>query len=154
MTPALRRPVILIGAARSGTKMLGETLNRHPDLFVLREPTAVWRYGRAYGSTDLRPPSDAKPAVCAYIRRAFEKELRASGKPRFAEKTPSNCLRIPFINAVFPDALFFTCCGTGGTPPSPPWISGKACATVRYAFLDRRRRRNVRAGTSNGSRNL
>lgn len=102
----LRRPAILIGAARSGTKMLAETLNRHPDLFVLREPTAIWRYGRAYSRTDQRPASDAAPAARAYIRRAFEKQLRASGKPRFAEKTPSNCLRMPFIDKVFPDALF------------------------------------------------
>ena len=104
--PTLQKPVILIGAARSGTKMLAELLNRHPDLFVLREPTAVWRYGRAYSRTDLRPPTDATEKTRAYIRRAFAEALRESGKPRFAEKTPSNCMRIPFIDRVFPDAQF------------------------------------------------
>ena len=53
--------------------------------------------------------------VAAALRVAFEAQLRdRDGNPppddgaplRMLEKTPKNALRVPFLNAVFPDALF------------------------------------------------
>ncbi len=63
--------------------------------------------------------ADATAEVARALREAFAKDLRnADGtrllelgqeqlrQLRFLEKTPKNALRIPFLRAVFPDALF------------------------------------------------
>lgn len=70
------------------------------------EPKYVWRYGRPTAPDDRREAIEAKPAIKRYIRRTFGRFAEQAGKPRFMEKTPSNCFRIPFIHAVLPNALF------------------------------------------------
>jgi len=47
----------------------------------------------------------ARPKVVKNIRQAFEKYERTHGGV-VVEKTPSNVLRIPFINEVFPEARY------------------------------------------------
>lgn len=102
----LDRPIIVLGAARSGTTMMGEILGRHPDVAYWIEPKYIWRYGAARAGHDRRTRADATETVARYIRGRFERFTRRMGKARFAEKTPSNCLRVAFIDAVLPDCLF------------------------------------------------
>lgn len=102
----LDRPIVLIGAARSGTTLLGDLVARHPEVAYWLEPKYVWRYRAAFRSSDVRGAGDATPGVVRYIRGRFSDFVRERGKSRFAEKTPSNCFRIPFIDEVLPDALY------------------------------------------------
>lgn len=102
----LDRPIVVVGAARSGTSMTSRVLQRHPDVAFWMEPKYVWRYGRPLAPDDLRPASDATPRVRRYIRGAFERFTEAQGRPRFMEKTPSNCFRLPFVEAVLPEARY------------------------------------------------
>lgn len=102
----LDRPIFLIGAARSGTKIIGQTLAAHPALAFWDEPKYVWRHGDHGATHDARPPEAATPAVTAAIRERFEHFLRKSGRARFLEKTPSNCFRVRFMHRIFPDGLF------------------------------------------------
>ena len=104
--PDLERPVFIIGAARSGTTMLGELLSRHPDVAYWLEPKYIWRYGNPLASDDVRSAGEADSKTKRYIRNRFARFLKKRDKARFVEKTPSNVFRIAFINAVFPDALF------------------------------------------------
>jgi hypothetical protein len=60
-------------------------------------------YGNAYRSNDVLTAEDLTPRIASYIDNKFAKLLEDSGKPRLVEKTPSNCLRIPFIYALYPD---------------------------------------------------
>jgi hypothetical protein len=103
---SLDRPIFVIGAARSGTTLLGEVVSRHPDVSYWIEPKYIWRYRGAHSRSDVRVAEEATPQVAAYIRRRFERHAARDGRPRFAEKTPSNCLRIPFMNKIFQDGLF------------------------------------------------
>lgn len=103
---ALTRPIVVLGAARSGTTLTADLLAHHPDLAYWIEPRYVWNYGRPLAPDDRRGAADATPHVRRYIRRAFERYAVARGKARFMEKTPSNCFRVPFVHAVLPDALF------------------------------------------------
>ncbi len=105
-TDQLRQPIFIIGAARSGTEMLGDLLCRHPAVAYWIEPKYIWRYGRPAADSDVREASEASPPVSAYIRSRFAAFARRRGKTRFMEKTPSNCFRISFIDRVFPDGLF------------------------------------------------
>lgn len=103
---SLDRPIVVVGAARSGTTFVGELVAHHPDVAYWVEPKYVWEYaGRASGD-DVRDADDATPGVRRYIRRRFARFAAAQGKPRFAEKTPSNCFRVPFVEAVLPDARY------------------------------------------------
>lgn len=101
----MTRPVIVLGAPRAGTSVLGRLLEAHPKLVHVKEPRLVWRYGND-GLSDLLPPEAARPEVVAYIRKYFEGLLGDTPGARIIEKTPSNSLRVPFIEKVFPNAQY------------------------------------------------
>jgi len=101
----LRRPILVIGSPRSGTTLLAEVLQHHPDLAYVEEPRLTWRLGNDRKSDMLRP-SDARPPVRAGIRKAFAEMVRAAGRTRLLEKTPSNSLRLGFVDRIFPDARY------------------------------------------------
>jgi len=101
----VERPIIILGAARSGTTLLArKVLARHPEIAFWPEPAYVWRHGHAYRRHDVLQPSDATPRVRRYIEAQFSRHLAASGGKRFMEKTPGNCFRMPFVLEVFPRA--------------------------------------------------
>lgn len=83
---------------------MGKVFARHPRVAYWEEPRHVWTWGSGYRTDDLLTEADATPKVAAHIRQTFARYTESKSADRFAEKTPSNCLRIPFIRAVFPDA--------------------------------------------------
>ena len=101
----LVKPVVVVGSARSGTTILGELLQVHSTLHGIREPRLTWRYGNDSKSDMLRA-SDARPDVIAHIRNKFAQQVRDDGRIRLLEKTPSNSLRMEFVDRVFPDCKF------------------------------------------------
>jgi Sulfotransferase family len=100
----LRKPILVLGAPRSGTATLAGVLKAHPDVAYLREPRLVWRVGND-DKSDMLEPSDARAEVRARIRSTFASMVREQGRSRMLEKTPSNSLRIGFIDQIFPDCL-------------------------------------------------
>lgn len=105
LDPLLHRPIIVIGAPRSGTTLLGNLLKHHPALAYLEEPRLTWRFGNDRKS-DLLRPEDARPGVRKHIRMSFAKAVRDAGKQRLLEKTPSNALRLGFVEQVLPGCQF------------------------------------------------
>lgn len=97
-------PVVLLGTHRSGTTWLGSVLSQHPDLAYLEEPRHLWSWGNADLPDERLTAEHARPEVVEHIRNAFEREVERRGKSRLIEKTPSNCLRVPFVRAVYPEA--------------------------------------------------
>ena len=97
-------PIILVGTHRSGTSWLTRVFEQHPDLACWMEPRYVWSWGNNYKPNDVLTEQDAKPHITRHIRARFETFVRSQGKHRLFEKTPSNCLRLSFIHAVFPEA--------------------------------------------------
>jgi hypothetical protein len=106
MRQELKRPIFIIGAARSGTTLIGDILKRHTDIAYWIEPKYIWRYRNATSSTDIRKEEEATLEVQKYIHSKFSNYVKQCKKKRFMEKTPSNCFRIPFIHKIFPDGLF------------------------------------------------
>lgn len=99
------RPVIILGAPRAGTSVLGRMLAAHPAFVHVKEPRFVWRYGND-GLSDALPPGAARPEVIRHIHRHFDAAVAARPGARLLEKTPSNSLRVPFVDKVFPDAQY------------------------------------------------
>jgi len=99
-------PIILIGAARSGTTLVGDVLSKHPDIAYWIEPKYIWKYKNPNLKNDFRYAKEASEKVSTYIKLKFLKIVIKSDKKRFLEKTPSNCFRVPFINEVYKDAVF------------------------------------------------
>jgi hypothetical protein len=100
----LKKPILIIGAARSGTTLLNRILRAHPEISCLAEPSFVWRRGRARLRHEMYPASAATPKVVAQIRERFRAVALAKGGARILEKTPANSLRLGFVLTVFPDA--------------------------------------------------
>jgi len=99
----LRKPVCIIGAARSGTTILGQLLANHPDVAYWEEPKYLWQYRKPHASHDKRSSEEATARVRSYIRSQLAQHVRRSDANRLVEKTPSNCFRVPFVYRVLPD---------------------------------------------------
>ncbi len=102
-------PVIIIGAGRSGTNILRDTLCNIDGFTTWNcdEINPIWRHGNLGAKYDEFDATMATPSVKRFIRHAFHQQWQRSGKPNYiVEKTCANSLRIPFIAQVFPEAKF------------------------------------------------
>lgn len=101
----LTKPIVIVGAGRSGMSFLAELLERYGSLAVIEEPRLIWKYGNDHKS-DMLHPEDARPEVIADIRSTFAMLIRKQGKQRLVDVTPGTSLRLGFVNRVFPDCRF------------------------------------------------
>lgn len=100
-------PIIIIGAARSGTKFLRDVLaSGSGAACVPYDVNYVWRYRVGWERDDVLDPSELTDARRAFIRESLSRIARQRSGQRIVEKTVANTLRVPFVNAVYPDAVF------------------------------------------------
>ena len=105
MTGSDLRPVVLIGAARSGTKIMRDSLavalaaNAVP-----YDVGYVWRYGNESREDDCLTPADIRPRTRSLVRRFLAGYAGPDG--RVVEKTVGNTLRVPFVADLLPEAVF------------------------------------------------
>lgn len=110
MSQAGPSPVILIGAARSGTKYLRQLLAAsEAACAVPYDVNYIWRTGNERHPDDRLDPASCTDAMARRIRRQLAKQAgahRAPGCRFLVEKTVSNTLRVPFVHRVYPEARF------------------------------------------------
>lgn len=113
------RPILLISTPRSGSTLLFETLEKAPGLFTpggeshgrIERIPGLFPGERGWDSNRLTQ-ADATAETIEALSRGFYADARdragnsPDGPIRFLEKTPKNALRIPFFDAVWPDAHF------------------------------------------------
>ncbi|MGZ8688370.1 MAG: sulfotransferase family protein, partial [Gaiellaceae bacterium] len=102
------RPVLVVGCPRSGTSMLLQALLRSPELTsVQSEGHILWDEFRRPGDhgwdSDGRTAAQVTAREREYVYCAIRLFVRHG---RFVDKTPENCLRIGYLNELFPDATF------------------------------------------------
>jgi hypothetical protein len=118
------RPVIILAAPRSGSTLLFETLSECVDAWTIGgeshaviESLPALNPGSGMISSNRLTATHAAGGVADMMRRRFARQLRDRdgreffrnpriGPVRFLEKTPKNSLRLPFLDAIFPDALY------------------------------------------------
>ena len=102
-------PIIIIGAGRSGTNILRDTLTSINgfETWPCDEINPIWRHGNLFWPDDEIPVENVTPAISKFIRNQFLKFWQTVGKPQFiVEKTCANSLRVPFVKEIFPEARF------------------------------------------------
>ncbi|MET4130193.1 sulfotransferase [Roseovarius sp. MBR-6] len=103
------QPVVIIGAARSGTNALRDMLVQLPGVatWPCDEINPIWRHGNIRHPDDELPDTAARDDVRRFVRGAFRNIWKAQGRPDIViEKTCANSLRVPFVAAVLPEAKF------------------------------------------------
>lgn len=99
-------PVIVLGAARSGTSVLRDAIAAHLGLpAVPFDINYVWKYGNYDVPHDELGPERLTPGRARFIRGYIER-YAARGSAAVVEKTVSNTLRVAFVRAVLPECRF------------------------------------------------
>ncbi len=102
------RPVIVVGCSRAGTTLVYKTLSESHELGTLqRETHDYW--------ADLHPPADKNWDTHALDARDASDRDRDTvsryfyswtGRHRWVDKNNQNGLCVPYLHALFPDAVF------------------------------------------------
>jgi hypothetical protein len=101
-------PVIIIGAPRSGTNILRDTLSSIGNVgtWDCDEIPYIWLYGNKKYSTDILTPNHTTSNVKQYIRNQFSKLGEELQVENVLEKTCANSLRVDFVDSIFPEAKY------------------------------------------------
>lgn len=106
--PIRLKPVIIIGAPRSGTNMLRDVLTNLADIatWPCDEINYIWRHGNMHHPSDELNSGMVCADVAEYIRRQFDWVARRYQARIVVEKTCANSLRVPFVDSVVPEAQY------------------------------------------------
>ncbi|NEQ64710.1 MAG: sulfotransferase [Symploca sp. SIO2D2] len=102
------QPIIIIGAGRSGTNMLRNTLTQLPGFgtWPCDEINYIWRHGNVTKPTDAFSPELATSEIKSFIREKFNQLALKNSLSYVVEKTCANSLRVGFVHQIFPNAKF------------------------------------------------
>ena len=102
------RPVVIVGAPRSGTNMLRDVLCALPGFgtWPCDEINYIWRHGNVRVPSDEFPAALARPEVVRYVRGRFAAMRRRLGGAELVEKTCANSLRVSFVDRIVPEARY------------------------------------------------
>ncbi len=114
---APEKPAFVIGCGRSGTTILGKSLQQHPQICYLNEQRHLWY--SCYPETDISTKyrdqrngrlfmtaADTRDDATLKLHSLFKLQCIKYHAPQLVDKLPVNSLRISFIKAIFPDARF------------------------------------------------
>ena len=99
------KPVIIIGAARTGTKMLRALIASSSEFVsVPYDINYIWKYGNFHINHDELTSSNLDENIINYIHKQFFKIVKNQKNKRIVEKTVSNSLRVDFVKSIFPES--------------------------------------------------
>ncbi len=94
----------IIGSPRSGTTVLGNILDCHPQIAEWYEPYYMWAFFVGTHEDDVWDPALLTPPARVRIVKEYRKYQQKTGKELIVEKTPGHAYHIRLIRNVFPDA--------------------------------------------------
>jgi hypothetical protein len=100
-------PVIVIGAARSGTKFLRDILASGAGVAAVPyDVNYVWRFGAESALDDCLDPLQMTDRQRRFIRKTLPALAHMKPGEVLVEKTVSNTLRVPYVEAALPQARY------------------------------------------------
>ena len=132
-TPEIIAPIFIVGCHRSGTSIFFRKLALHPDLayttrttrrapnrlllmhlfqiFRSKEKNTTPIGGEFWskfdtGDDQVLTAADVTNPIRNYFERLVKNHLMLFNRKRFLNKSPSNSVKIEFLNELFPDAFF------------------------------------------------
>ena len=132
------RHVVVIGAARSGTKLLRDALAEATGAGkVPYDIGYVWRVGNEGRPDDAIQASCVNERSLRFIRRFVNRY--AAGDPRAViEKSVGNALRVPLVALTFPDAMYIHLIRDGVDVVESTRRQWKAPSDLRYVVAKAR----------------
>jgi hypothetical protein len=124
--------MFIVSPPRHGTSLLYDGVAAHPDVgylspankklpgfprlahLLIRMGIAAdkpresrWFWDRFHTATsNVRTAADVLPTERAWMSKVIERTLAARGATRFVAKLPSFCVRVPWLDELFPDARY------------------------------------------------
>jgi|SRR5699024_7271805 len=100
--------IIIIGAARSGTNMLRDTLVKFDNFatWPCDEINYIWRYGLRDEKNDVFLPNQASKDKRKYINKQFNWVRNKYNSSNVIEKTCANSLRVDYVNELVDNAKY------------------------------------------------
>ncbi len=130
-TPQIVKPIFIVSMPRSGSSVFYQKFSTHPDLCWTSHDSKKFPRSAVLSRIIQKVRPDPRPTEGHRIWRRFAREeddsmrrehvieeqkryyhdliraqLRIFGKSRFISKYPRNCLRLDWIDEIFPDAIF------------------------------------------------
>jgi hypothetical protein len=132
------RPIMVIGCPRSGTTLLFRLLRKLPGVVSIgAEGHPLWETFHHPRGCTWRSSALGADDVGGVERRYVAWTIAlVAGRGRFVDKTPRNALRLPYLDAMFPDATFVYLYRDGRR--SSPRCTGSGCARRRAPPPDSR----------------
>jgi len=129
-------PIIIIGAGRSGTNILRDTLCRLTGLktWPCDEINYIWRHGNIRKESDRFTTDNLTLKIQKFIQRKFDRFEKSSNAEFIIEKTCANSLRVPFINSIFPNAKYIFIIRNGFDVASSAKLRWTASLELKYIF--------------------
>ncbi|UCG02030.1 MAG: sulfotransferase [Candidatus Heimdallarchaeota archaeon] len=102
------QPVIIIGAPRSGTNILRDSISEFPGVstWPCDEINFIWKHGNISFPHDELSLELLTSSIQLFIRKQFEKIHNKTGCKIVLEKTCANTLRLDYVDKIFPDAKY------------------------------------------------
>lgn len=106
--PVADRPLFIVGCSRAGTTLVYKTFSEAHELGSLqRESHDYWSGLHPLAERDWNTHALERALACEADRRAVTRYFRVmTGCARWVDKNNQNGLCIPYLDALFPDAIF------------------------------------------------
>lgn len=100
--------LFIIGPPRSGTTLLGTIFSKVRGFGYIEEPNFIWRGANPFNDSDVYTESDFSESKANLIKKrlAMVADFDNESTSVVIEKTPANCLRLPFLKCIYPEAKF------------------------------------------------
>jgi len=98
--------VFIVGSPRSGTTLLQNLLNHHPQIAEWYEPYYLWEKFFPVPESDIWDNNYLTKKNINRISTEFNLYRKKTKRPIIVDKTPTNSFNIDIISKIFPEAKF------------------------------------------------
>ncbi len=141
------RPIMIVGACRSGKTLVKRILNSLPEIAGGHEPFMIWNTGMSDFTDDARTAAEATPELVRRIRTRLQKYVEKLGGTRYVDDLAHHAIRLPFSIKVLPEARIIYVLRHGRDNVARMyeyWTSADSVSGILQRRLSSSRRHNLR----------